>query len=77
LSFAIAEKLLVNELKLSCGTDPPPLPVELLLADGEPLLPQAATRSAALPASAVSPTLFETENKENHLVHERDVSDMY
>jgi hypothetical protein len=76
LSAAIAEKELVKELTLSCGTDPPPLPVELLLA-GLPLLPQAATRSAALPASAVSPTLFETENKENHLVHERDVSDMY
>jgi hypothetical protein len=76
LSAAIAEKELVNELTLSWGTDPPELPGELLL-DGEPLLPQAETRSAALPASAVSPTLFETENKENHLVHERDVSDVY
>jgi hypothetical protein len=76
LRAVIAEKALLSELTLSCGTDPPELPVELLLA-GLPLLPQAATTSDALTASAVSPTLFETENKENHLVHERNVSDRY
>jgi hypothetical protein len=75
LSAVIAEKVLLSELMLTCGTDPPVLPEELLLPlDGVPLLPQAATTSAALPASAVSPTLFETENNEIHLVHERDVS---
>jgi hypothetical protein len=72
----MAEKETLKELTLICGTAPVVLPDELLLA-GLPLLPQAAITSAALPASAVSPTLFETENKENHLVLERDVSDVY
>jgi hypothetical protein len=76
LSAVIAEKELLSEATLTCGTEEPVLE-ELLPLEGEPLLPQAATTSAALPASAVSPTLFETENKENHLVHERDVSDVY
>jgi hypothetical protein len=68
LSAAIAEKLFVNEPTLSCGTDPdPPEPPEDLLA-GLPLLPQAATARAAAATTAVSPALFVTENKENHLV---------
>jgi hypothetical protein len=72
LSFAIDPKVLSKELALSCGTGPPEPPEEPV--DGLPLLPQAATRRAAHPASAVSPDLFVTENNENHLVHERDVS---
>ena len=75
LSFVIALKELLISLRLSCGTEPPELPGELLLLlDEPPLLPQAATTRAALAATAVSPTRFVTENNENHLVRGRDVS---
>jgi hypothetical protein len=61
----IAEKLLVSELMLTCGTDPPDppeLPPEGL---DEPLLPQAAATRAVAAATATSPALFfETENNE-------------
>jgi hypothetical protein len=63
----MAEKVLLNELMLSFGTDAPELPEELPL--DEPLLPQAASTRAALPATAASPAFFVTENNENHLVH--------
>ena len=61
-SAAIAEKSRVNELVEidGVGTEPPVLP-ELGLV---PLLPQAATTSAALTATAVRPTLLVTEYKE-------------
>jgi hypothetical protein len=74
LSVAIALKELLIWLTLSCGTEPPELPGELLLLDEPPLLPQAATTRAALAATAVSPTRFVTENNENHLVRGRHVS---
>jgi hypothetical protein len=54
---AIAEKSRVNELVVTDGTD---ALLELLglLAAGAPLLPHAAMTRAALPASAVRPTLL-------------------
>jgi hypothetical protein len=74
LSVAIALKELLIWLTLSCGTELPELPEELLLLGEPPLLPQAATTRAALAATAVSPTRFVTENNENHLVRGRHVS---
>ena len=76
LSVVIALKELLIALRLSCGTEPPELPGELLLLllDEPPLLPHAATTRAALAATAVSPTRFVTENNENHLVRGRHVS---
>jgi hypothetical protein len=71
---AIALKELLIWLTLSCGTEPPELPGELVLLDEPPLLPQAATTRAALAATAVSPIRFVTENNENHLVRGRHVS---
>jgi hypothetical protein len=66
--LAIAEKFLVNELVVSVGTDAA-LELLELLAAGAPLLPHAAMTRAALPATAVSPTLLGTEyNKTTSLV---------
>jgi hypothetical protein len=71
LSCDIAEKLRLNELKLSCGTcDGLSLPDEDDVL-GE-LLPQAATTSAALHAMAVAATTLVTERKVYHLVLRRD-----
>ncbi len=51
----------MNEVAETAGTEL----LELLgLLDDEPLLPQAARTRAALPATAVSPTLLVTEYKE-------------
>jgi hypothetical protein len=55
----MAEKVLLNEVMVSLGTDAPELP-ELLL--DPPLLPQAASTRAALTETAVSPAFFVTEN---------------
>ncbi|HEY1919722.1 MAG TPA: hypothetical protein VGH27_29475 [Streptosporangiaceae bacterium] len=55
----MAEKVLLNEVMVSFGTDAPE-PPELLPDD--PLLPQAASTRAALTATAVSPAFFVTEN---------------
>jgi hypothetical protein len=75
---AIAEKSFVKELADICGTDAELL--ELLLpllgaaaAPPPPLLPQAARMRAALPATAVRPTLLGTEYNENHLTCGRDI----
>jgi len=56
-----AAALLEPELPELGAAEPPP-----------PLLPQAARMSAALPATAVRPTLLETEYNENHLARGRD-----
>jgi len=64
LSVAIAEKSLVNELALIDGTAAELLELPELLELGVPLLPQAAIRRAALPATAVRPTFLETEYNE-------------
>jgi hypothetical protein len=58
--LAIAEKFLVNELVVSVGTDAA-LELLELLAAGAPLLPHAAMTRAALPATAVRPTLLVAE----------------
>jgi hypothetical protein len=61
----MAEKFRVNDAVVSFGIcdalSCPELP--------DPLLPQAASTSAALAATDASPTFFVTENNENHLVH--------
>jgi len=63
LSVAIAEKLLLSWETDTCGTEPELLELELELEE-LPLLPQAASIRAALPATAVSPTLLVTEDNE-------------
>ncbi|HEY3977438.1 MAG TPA: hypothetical protein VGM79_09215 [Streptosporangiaceae bacterium] len=61
----MAEKLLLSELTLSCGTFVAP-ELELLppLLEDVPLLPQAASTSAALAATAAAAAVFVTEIKE-------------
>jgi hypothetical protein len=66
----MAEKSSLKELMESCGTCDG---LNVLLALGEPLLPQAATISAALLAMAVAATALVTERKVNHLVFGRDI----
>jgi hypothetical protein len=76
----MAEKSSVKELVVSGGTVTAGaelvevLGVLLLLFEvlGEPLLPQAATMSAALLAKAVAATALVTERKVNHLIFGRD-----
>ena len=60
LSLAMAEKSSVNDDVLSCGTAPPVEPLDDELGE---LLPQAATNSAALLATATLATTLETERK--------------
>jgi hypothetical protein len=61
LSVAIAEKSRVKEVAVTDGTAAALLGLLELVELGVPLLPQAAIRRAALPATAVRPTFLETE----------------
>jgi hypothetical protein len=73
----MAEKSSVNELGVSCGiwdglSELVEELGELALELGVPLLPQAATISAALLRTAVAATALVTERKVNHLIFGRD-----
>jgi len=61
LSVAIAEKSRVKEFAVIDGTAAALLALLELVELGVPLLPQAAIRRAALPATAVRPAFLEIE----------------